>query len=205
MKAGESVKKVEQDIAGLLPDVEMRKRCLSVLLESLSEAHLYGAQKWGVYCRDDADRLRLLVGSLIVLTIHNGRLWMALDQELLETSPEALDTLNHSIDWSWETGRWARYTRIPSRNGYYTPSDEHPRIWPVIRSLHFAYIRNKGPSQVPGTPPKPCIEAQCAGLFHGNLRDRKGRVQDGYSFGRKRTRCMNGGSKTISPRKSVAE
>lgn len=137
----DGVKKVEQDIARLLPDIEVRKHCLSVLLESLNEANLYGAQKWGVYCRNDIDRLRLLVGSLIVLTIQEGRLWMALDHELLEKSPEALDVLDHSGNWKWDTGRWSKYTRIPSINGFYKPSDDHLQIWPVIRQFHFAYIR----------------------------------------------------------------
>lgn len=134
------ISKTERFIVSLLPDVEVRERCLSVFLESLTEANLYGAHKWGVYYRADADRLRLLVGSLIVLTIHRRGAWMALDQRLLLESKEELEILNRSQDWHWDTDRWSVYTRIPSKNGYYMPSDKHSQMWPIIRRFHFAYI-----------------------------------------------------------------
>lgn len=35
-----------------------------------------------------------------------------------------------------------KYKAVPSKNGFYIPSQDHPRIWPVIRRLHFAFIGN---------------------------------------------------------------
>ena len=132
------ISEVERIIASLLPDVKVRDRCLSVFVEALTEANLYGTHKWGVYYRNDA--LRLLVGSLIVLTIHRQGVWMALDRQLLQESANEFDILNQSKGWQWDTGRWSKYTRIPSKNGYYMPTDNHSQLWPHIRRFHFAYI-----------------------------------------------------------------
>jgi 5-methylcytosine-specific restriction protein A len=134
------IHKVKSVVASLIPDVEVRKLCLSVFLESLTEVNRYGANKWGVYYPADADRLRLLVGSLIVLTIHKQGVWITLDEQLLQQSKEEFDLLTLSEDWDWDTGRWSKYTRVHSKNGYYIPSEDHLQIWPVIRRLHFAYI-----------------------------------------------------------------
>lgn len=128
---------IEIAITSLVPDEKIRKIYLSVFLESLIEAHSYGANKWGTYYSKERDRLRLLVGSLIVLTLHDHGIWISLDQELL---PEATESLNFSKTWRWDTGPWANYKIIPSRNGFYMPSDDDRHIWPVIRRLHFAYI-----------------------------------------------------------------
>lgn len=133
-------KKVERDLASLVPDEQVRRRYLSVFVESLIEANTHGANKWGVQYVANEDRLRLLVGSIIVLTIHKQGVWITLDQQLLQGSKEDLDALELSKDWRWDTGRWSHYKRVPSTNGFYTPSEEHWQIWPVIRRLHFAYI-----------------------------------------------------------------
>ena len=135
------IQKIEDFVASLLPDNQVRKLCLSVLLESVIEANKYGPSKWGVYYIPDADRLRLLIGSMIVLTIQKQGVWMALDQELLQQSKEDLDILNRFEDWHWDNGRWSQYVRVPSRNGYYLPSEDHLRLWPVIRRYHFAYVK----------------------------------------------------------------
>ncbi|MBN1349057.1 HNH endonuclease [candidate division KSB1 bacterium] len=131
------IHKVESALISLIPDNKMRKLCLSVFLEALLEANKYGANKWGTYYAKDKDRLRLVVGSLIVMTLHAQGIWMTLDQQLLS---EEVELLKLSNDWNWDSGRWSKYKKVPSKNGYYTPSDEHIRIWPVIRRLHFSYI-----------------------------------------------------------------
>lgn len=95
----------ERVIASLIPDAELRKLCLSVFLESLIEANIYGAHKWGVYYTND--RMRLVVGSLIVLTIHRQGVWVTLDQQLLENAKEERRVLERSGDWHWDTSRWS--------------------------------------------------------------------------------------------------
>jgi len=127
-------------IDSIIPDAKSRDLCLSVFLEALIEANKYGVNKWGAYYSHD--KIRLLVGSLIVVTIEKRGLWVTLDQQLLDESAEELHLLEISNDWHWDTGIWSKYKPVPSRNGYYTPSKGHSQIWPIIRRLHFAFIKN---------------------------------------------------------------
>lgn len=103
------------------------------------EANKHGADKWGTYYIDD--RVRLLVGSLIVLTIHKQGMWVTLDQQQLEKSQELKHSLKLSPDWQRDTGEYSEYSAVPSKNGYYIPSKD-PQLWSVVlRGLHFAFIR----------------------------------------------------------------
>lgn len=122
-----------QIVTSLLPDTRVRKRCLEVFVEAVIEANKYGANKWGVHVL--SDRVRLLVGNLIVLTIHNQAVWMALDQLSLEESPDGRNEIEHPLDWKWG----GAYTAVLSKNGYYTPSNDL-QLWPRLRELHFAFI-----------------------------------------------------------------
>lgn len=136
------ISKIESEITLLIPDRKVRRLHLTIFVESLTEAHSHGANKWGVYYIADVDRLRLLVGSIIVLTVQKQGLWMALDHGLLQEAIEEQNMLNASNNWRWDTDDYPEYTRIPSKNGYYTPSpsEGYPQIWSTIRRLHFAYV-----------------------------------------------------------------
>ncbi len=135
-----SLSEVAGTVAFLLPDERVRRLCLSMLLESIHKADECGRGKWGVHCH--RDRLRLLVGGLIVFTIHEGEIWLALDRQALDASEDTQRLLALSGSWRWDTDSYPQYVRVPSRNGYYVPSDEHSQIWPVIRALHFRLIEN---------------------------------------------------------------
>lgn len=130
---------IEQTLSSLLPDDEYRKVCLSLFVESILEADSYGKSKWGVYCC--SDRVRLLVGSLIVFTIHGEGLWITLDKQLLDEKKDYQRLLEVSEAWRWGEGDWAEYKLVPSTNGYYVPSRDSQDIWPVIRDLHFEHIK----------------------------------------------------------------
>lgn len=132
------IHKVEKTLNLLIPNAEVRKLYLSIFVESINEVNKYGSQKWGVYYTGSI--IRLLVGSLIVLSIEKDGFWITLEQELLEKSKQDRQLLELSNDWRWDTGRWSEYKAIPSKNGYYIPSKDHMRIWPVIRRFHFAYL-----------------------------------------------------------------
>lgn len=127
-------------IESILPDPKARNQYLTIFLESILEANKYGANKWGAYYTND--KIRLLVGSLIVLTVEKHGLWVTLDKQLFDKSNKEFDLLEHSDDWRWDTGSWSEYKAVPSKNGFYTPSENHPRIWPIIRQLHFEFIGN---------------------------------------------------------------
>ena len=133
-----SISKVEKVINFLLPNEEIKKKCLSLFLKSIKKASSYGNDKWGVYYRDDC--IRLLIGNLIVFTIEKGKIWLALDKELLDDLEEARTKLENSRDWHWDNEDYPEYSKIASKNGYYVPSEEHPKISSIISEFHFEFI-----------------------------------------------------------------
>lgn len=134
------VDEVARVVASIIPDNEFRTRYLELFLEALLEANRHGRNKWGAYCENG--RVRLLVGKLIVFTIHRNGVWITLDKPLLDKCLIDQRALADCADWRWDTGRYAEYRVVPSKNGYYTPSESHAKIWPTIRELHFTYLDN---------------------------------------------------------------
>lgn len=132
-----NIDKLKEAIISLFPNDEYRKICLRLFLESLNKANSYGNNKWGAYYYNEG--VRLLVGNLIVLTIHKNGIWMALDKQSLNEIKDA-QILEDSSLWKWETGDYSEYKAVPSHNGYYIPSNEDKEIWPLIREIHFRYI-----------------------------------------------------------------
>lgn len=65
---------------------------------------------------------------------------MALDGELLSTSPERLSRVDGLTGWTWDEEDYPTYKRVPSRNGYYVPGTNHSEDWPVVRELHLSFI-----------------------------------------------------------------
>lgn len=127
----------ERIVTALIPDVSFRERCLSVFLDAMIEANTYGANKWGAYAHNKG--VRLVIGNLIVMTIHKHGIWMALDQQCLDESQARRDHIEQSPDWRWETASYDVYIPVPSKNGYYTPSRDL-QLWSRLRALHFPYI-----------------------------------------------------------------
>jgi hypothetical protein len=127
-----------QVICSLLPDTRVRRSCLEIFGESAGYANSFGSDKWGAYY--ETGKVRLLVGSLIVFTIHKDGVWLALDQELLDTSQELSVFLDNAEEWRWDNYDYPIYKSVPSRNGFYTPSNNHVEVWSVIKKLHFEVI-----------------------------------------------------------------
>ena len=134
-----NIGKVKDIVTSLLPNEEYRMICLTLFLQALDKANSFGSSKWGVHYRND--RIRLLVGNLIVFTIHENGIWLALDKQLLNENKNKWDLLNKNKSWSWDDGKWSEYKAIQSMNGYYLPSSKDLDVWPVIRIFHFEYIR----------------------------------------------------------------
>ncbi|MFA7071098.1 HNH endonuclease [Methanoculleus bourgensis] len=133
------IRQIEHTISSLLPNEEYRRVCLSLFVESLLKANTYGSDKWGAYCYSEG--VRLLVGSLIIFTVHKEGLWLSLDKQLLNEMKDEQSLLEKSKAWRWERGEYSEYEPVPSRNGYYVPSGESLDIWPIIRDFHFEYIK----------------------------------------------------------------
>jgi len=131
--------KAKRFITSLLPNDEYRKICLSLFLEALNKANSHGSNKWGAYYHSEG--VRLLVGNLIVFTIHRNGIWLALDKQLLNEMQEKRSLLEKCGTWHWETGSYSEYKPVPSINGYYVPSSEDSQTWSIIRDFHFEYIK----------------------------------------------------------------
>jgi 5-methylcytosine-specific restriction protein A len=83
------------------------------------------------------DRLRLFAGRLVVLTLKGSSVWLALDDAESTRQHGALAKMK---SWKWDEESYPRYRRVPSRNGYYTPSDDKNNEWPTLQRLHFTYL-----------------------------------------------------------------
>lgn len=134
------INKVKEAMISLFPNDEYRKTYLSLFFEALNKANSYGSNKWGAYYYNEG--VRLLVGNLIVLTIHKNGIWLSLDKQLLNEMEDKRILLENSGLWHWETGDYSEYKPVPSMNGYYVPSCDGSDIWPMVRVFHFKYIEN---------------------------------------------------------------
>lgn len=132
------VDNVKESMISLFPNNEYRKIYLNLFLKALKKADSFGSNKWGVYYYDKG--VRLLVGNLIVFTVHRDGVWLALDKQSIREMNHKCILLDKSELWKWETGDYAEYKPVPSMNGYYFPSNEDLDIWPILREFHFNYI-----------------------------------------------------------------
>lgn len=138
-RRSENVVKV---VKSLIPDENIREKCLKIFSECLIKADESGSTKWGVHVKKD--RIRLLVGSLIVCTVIKDKIWMALDREMLESTGSVRDIIESSGYWTWDTEDYPEYSQVPTLNGYYEVIDESFYLWAELKKLHFELIRKTG-------------------------------------------------------------
>jgi len=131
---------VQKALYKILPEKKLRKNCLNIFSESIICADESGSYKWGLHIQEN--KIRLLVGSMIVFTIQDEKIWIALDRNYLESEDKFEEILNDSPYWRWDIEDYPEYTRVPSRNGYYTPNDESFDLWNNIKNSHFEFVRN---------------------------------------------------------------
>lgn len=130
--------KIERVISSLLPAKYARHFCMSVLAADINHVNALGKNKWGAYYQ--SDRIRLLVGSMIVFTVHRGGIWLPLDRELLTETPSYQEELDLFEDWKWDSDDYPEYTAVPSINGTYFPTSEQSPSWYIVKELHYAFL-----------------------------------------------------------------
>lgn len=127
-----SKKQAKKVIEKLFAKKEARKAYLKMFSEAIAEARRHGEEKWGVTLHDD--RIRLVIGNLVVCTLHKGYIWFVLPGEAYPdyTSPKELP--------GWDTDSF-EYKSISSIAGYYEYSrDYHNKAWPQIKTQHFKFL-----------------------------------------------------------------
>ena len=139
MRDPSSEMEAKRIIESLLEDARVRKKCLSMFADSIAEANVYGNDRWVITC-DSRNEVRLHVGHVIICSLEKHGIWMALDEEFLESEQSLEFPPSY---WRWYK-EYLEYRSINSRNGYYNPqgmsSEEHQRAWERIRPLHFESI-----------------------------------------------------------------
>ena len=146
----------ERHVRLILPDAGTRQGCLQMFADAIDEAHTQGRAKWAITQQTSGVRkVRLVVGHIIVCTLGNGRIWLALDKGMLDAQNNK-QILEQSLDWEWGGGPFAEYRQIPSRNGHYRPSESNGDIWLAVQRLHFESIRKAAnhTTMDPRTPSK---------------------------------------------------
>ena len=133
---------VEKLIKNLFPDEKMRERCLKIFSECIIQADESGSNKWGIHVKKD--RIRLLVGSLIVCTVMKDKIWLGLYNEAFKASGSVREIIESSECWSWDTEDYPEYSKVPSRNGYYLLKDESIDLWNYLKEFHFQLISKAG-------------------------------------------------------------
>src|SRR5262245_24686740 len=94
----------------LLPDPDRRRILLRYFEEALSQAERFAANKWSVHGLYGG--LSLVVGRLIVLSIEEGRIWAALDADLLSSRADLANALQRSASWKWDETDYPRYVVV---------------------------------------------------------------------------------------------
>jgi hypothetical protein len=101
--------------------------------------------KWYRARRDRTTHLRIFCGRLIVATLEERYVWLALDESVIGNT----DGLR---SWSWDDAAarpkdavgqpYPRYVRPPSRNGFYDPAkDPGGTEWRTIQAAHHYFLR----------------------------------------------------------------
>lgn len=124
---------IEKIITDLLPDKDRQRIYLEILCEIISYADSFGSEKWGLSVKSDG--IRIQIGSLITTTIHRSSIWLALDKELIENNT---DEINRILESDWDSGDWAEYSAIKTRNYFYR--DNSKEKWEKIKYLHYGTI-----------------------------------------------------------------
>jgi hypothetical protein len=125
--------RIEKIISDLLPDKKKQRVYLDILCEIIKYADTFGSEKWGVSIKSDG--IRIKIGNLITASIHENSIWLALDKELIENSTAQL---NEILEPDWDSGDWAEYSAIKTRNYFYR--DYSKDKWEKIKQLHFGTI-----------------------------------------------------------------
>jgi hypothetical protein len=129
LKSKAEAKKV---IEKLFPKKEARDAYLAMFKEAIAQARSYGEKKWGVSLH--TDRVRLIIGNLVVCTLHKGYMWLVLPGEEYPdfTSPKEIP--------GWDTDSYG-YKSISSITGdYHYSKAYHKKAWPQIKEQHFKFL-----------------------------------------------------------------
>ena len=138
-----SQKEAQALIEGLIPEPKMRQCCLHMFMDAIDEANSYGPNQWYIEPAFDG-HIWLVTGRLVTCSLVEDRIWFSLNRQLMDFqagTPLICD--GSTEDWNWEPvdlddPTWVHVATVI--NGFYTPGQNHQRIWPQLRRLLFESI-----------------------------------------------------------------
>lgn len=142
-----SLSEIRQFFKILYPEQNVRERCLSLLAESIKNAHHYAPDEWIIryHPHRQIEGFRLMVGNLAIFDIEQKRIWMPLDAELLDATSQYEKLLDKEEGWQWKAGYRSVLKKVLSRNGYYMPDkDPSEKLFSVVLELNSTVIERIG-------------------------------------------------------------
>lgn len=127
-----SVDSIKTSVQAILPNPRSRKRQLSIYAEALDHIDSKDPNGWLTHVRED--RIRLLCGGLIVLTLMEDEIWLPID------ASSDTQVLSRLPSWEWDTTDYPEYQRPPSRNGTYRPLLDPRGDWQRIEEAHHSFL-----------------------------------------------------------------
>ena len=138
-----SQEEAKNPIERLIPNPDMRQRCLHMFMDAIDEANFYGPDQWYLEPAFDG-HIWLVTGSLVTCSLVEDRIWLSLNRQMM-TSQAGLSLVYDSVteDWDWEPvdlddPTWVHVATVI--NGFYTPDPNHNQVWPHLRRLLFETI-----------------------------------------------------------------
>ena len=140
-----SLSEIRQLFKILYPEQNVRERCLSLLAESIKNAHDHAPDEWVVVVPSNRVEVRLTVGHLVTFAPGRGKIWMALDLQQLEIIGRYRDILDKERSWQWKIKDYQFFKLVLSRNEYYLPdADPSAKLLPIIWELNSTFVKRIG-------------------------------------------------------------
>lgn len=126
------------------PDPETRKMALGVFTEAIRAANSVSDALWGIHWK--VERLQLLVGPVIVLSLETPGVWVALDAATLLGDATRLRQIENLGSWTWDLTDYPEYKKVPSRNGFLALDKTLTGGWATVMTPFVNYLSRIGES-----------------------------------------------------------
>lgn len=115
---------------------------LTYFVQAISTSDALNPRSWCVYAL--SDRVRLLMGNLIVATITRGHIWVCLDGRTLDSDAGVVELLDTPNGFRWDRDDHPEYKPVPSRNAYLDCESASPKTVETVWRLHRAFLVSVG-------------------------------------------------------------
>jgi MoxR-like ATPase len=131
-----SVAAVRAAIELMYPDLQVRRTCLGVLVDSIEIANAVSPASWGVTMRFDQRNLRLNVSWTQACVLNSAVLYLVLDREALD--PDLLRRVDTEMSHGDRSG--AAYPSMPFAYGAHLPIPRLADLLPLVRDAHRSFV-----------------------------------------------------------------